>query len=37
MKHAGSILVVDDEVSIADGLRLSLEAEKLCLSTGGKR
>jgi DNA-binding NtrC family response regulator len=35
VKHAGSILVVDDEVSIADGLRLSLEAEGFSVRIAG--
>jgi DNA-binding NtrC family response regulator len=35
LKHAGSILVVDDEVSIADGLRLALEAEGFSVRIAG--
>jgi DNA-binding NtrC family response regulator len=35
VKHAGSILVVDDEVSIADGLRLALEAEGFSVRIAG--
>ena len=35
MKHTGTILVVDDEVSIADGLRLTLEAEGYSVRIAG--
>jgi two-component system, NtrC family, response regulator AtoC len=35
VKHTGTILVVDDEVSIADGLRLTLEAEGYSVRIAG--
>ena len=35
MKHAGVVLVVDDEVSIADGLRMTLEAEGYSVRIAG--
>jgi DNA-binding NtrC family response regulator len=35
VKHAGTILVVDDEVSIADGLRLTLEGEGYSVRIAG--
>jgi DNA-binding NtrC family response regulator len=35
VKHAGTILVVDDEVSIRDGLRLTLEAEGYSVRIAG--
>ena len=35
MKHAGTILVVDDEPSIADALRLTLEAEGYSVRIAG--
>jgi two-component system response regulator AtoC len=35
VKHSGTILVVDDEVSIADGLRLTLEAEGYSVRIAG--
>ena len=35
MKHGGTILVVDDEVTIADGLRLTLDAEGYSVRLAG--
>jgi two-component system, NtrC family, response regulator AtoC len=35
VKHAGSILVVDDQASIADGLRLTLEADGFSVRIAG--
>jgi DNA-binding NtrC family response regulator len=35
VKHAGVVLVVDDEVSIADGLRLTLESEGYSVRIAG--
>ena len=35
MQHSGTVLVVDDEVSIADGLRLTLESEGYSVRIAG--
>jgi len=35
VKHTATILVVDDEVSIADGLRLTLESEGYSVRIAG--